>query len=332
MRQSLRVRSGTFGKRGCGRRQLGRGIEGPAFPTPSERLKSASPARPGRIRRPRGAVANSAATVRATLVRRAATRPKSRVYAALDLGTNNCRLADRAAGAFLAGQRGRISRHQFLLPDRAAWRGPVANRPAQRRGDRTHHRRARRLQRQDRRARRHPRPLHRHRSLPGGRERRRVSRTARMRRRGSNSRSSIARPRRISPPPVRSSLADAAAASVVLFDIGGGSSEIVWLGQSAGQGAGQAATGLRSRPTPRCASASATGFRCKLGVVTLAEKFGGLEVSDATFEAMVDHVCRELAEFVEHGPRGAPLPQFSSARHVGHGDDDRRRLSRSFAL
>ncbi len=36
----------------------------------------------------------------------------------------------------------------------------------------------------------------------------------------------------------------------------------------------------------------------KLGVVTLAEKFGGLEVSDFTFEAMVDHVSGELSEFV----------------------------------
>ncbi len=35
----------------------------------------------------------------------------------------------------------------------------------------------------------------------------------------------------------------------------------------------------------------------KLGVVTLAEKFGGLDVSDATFEAMVDHVFKELQEF-----------------------------------
>ena len=32
--------------------------------------------------------------------------------------------------------------------------------------------------------------------------------------------------------------------------------------------------------------------------MTLAEKFGGLEVSDATLEAMVDHVFNELADFV----------------------------------
>ena len=94
------------------------------------------------------------------------------------------------------------------------------------------------------------------------------------------------------------SLADAAAASVVLFDIGGGSSEIVWLGQSAGQGAGQAATRFLA-PDAALRERVRYWVSLKLGVVTLAEKFGGLDVSDATFEAMVDHVSRELAEFVE---------------------------------
>jgi exopolyphosphatase/guanosine-5'-triphosphate,3'-diphosphate pyrophosphatase len=36
----------------------------------------------------------------------------------------------------------------------------------------------------------------------------------------------------------------------------------------------------------------------KLGVVTLAEEFGGNEVSSATFEAMVDHVVPKLVSFV----------------------------------
>ena len=83
-------------------------------------------------------------------------------------------------------------------------------------------------------------------------------------------------------------LADAAATSVVLFDIGGGSSEIVWLGQGR---AGRSADWNARERVRFWAS-------LKLGVVTLAEKFGGLEVSDATFEAMVDHVFKELQEFV----------------------------------
>ncbi|MGH6798280.1 MAG: Ppx/GppA phosphatase family protein, partial [Roseiarcus sp.] len=86
------------------------------------------------------------------------------------------------------------------------------------------------------------------------------------------------------------SLADAGAASVVLFDIGGGSSEIVWLGRGRAGGGGAAAD-WTARERVR------SWVSLKLGVVTLAEKFGGLDVSDATFEAMVDHVYKELQEF-----------------------------------
>ncbi len=85
------------------------------------------------------------------------------------------------------------------------------------------------------------------------------------------------------------SLADAAAAGVVLFDIGGGSSEIVWLSRAGAKRHGvDGALGDRVR----------SWVSLKLGVVTLAERFGGLDVSDATFEAMVTHVSEALAEFV----------------------------------
>ncbi|MGO9674508.1 MAG: Ppx/GppA phosphatase family protein [Methylocella sp.] len=105
------------------------------------------------------------------------------------------------------------------------------------------------------------------------------------------------------------SLADAAAASVVLFDIGGGSSEIVWLAQDLAQGLGQGlgrtdgqGGQLKCSEPPGADAALRERVRfwvsLKLGVVTLAEKFGGLEVSDFTFEAMVDHVSGELSEFV----------------------------------
>ncbi|ACK50296.1 Ppx/GppA phosphatase [Methylocella silvestris BL2] len=89
------------------------------------------------------------------------------------------------------------------------------------------------------------------------------------------------------------SLADAAAASVVLFDIGGGSSEIVWLGQACRGDASAdkpAETPLRERVR--------FWVSLKLGVVTLAERFGGLNVSGATFDAMVEHVSGELQDFV----------------------------------
>lgn len=80
-------------------------------------------------------------------------------------------------------------------------------------------------------------------------------------------------------------LADAGARSVLLFDIGGGSSEIVWLAQPR-QGR---AHDIRSR-VRHWAS-------LKLGVVTLAEKFGGVHVTPEIFDAMVEHVAGELADF-----------------------------------
>jgi len=90
------------------------------------------------------------------------------------------------------------------------------------------------------------------------------------------------------------SLADSAAEGVLLFDIGGGSSEVVWLGRAAkpSRGYGQSIeAALRERVR--------FWTSLKLGVVTLAEKFGGLEVSDLTFEAMTQHVARELEGFVD---------------------------------
>ena len=70
----------------------------------------------------------------------------------------------------------------------------------------------------------------------------------------------------------------------------------------------------------------------RLGVVTLAEKFGGHEVSDDTFAAMTRFVADQLAPFaVAGGGRGA-LRAFSSAGHFGHGHDDRRRSSEFAAL
>jgi exopolyphosphatase/guanosine-5'-triphosphate,3'-diphosphate pyrophosphatase len=85
-------------------------------------------------------------------------------------------------------------------------------------------------------------------------------------------------------------LADQAAEGVVLFDIGGGSSEIVWLKR--GTQTSPQAVGLLPHDRVRF------WVSLKLGVVTLAEKYGGTQVSDATFEAMVEHVSKQLAPFV----------------------------------
>lgn len=85
-------------------------------------------------------------------------------------------------------------------------------------------------------------------------------------------------------------LADAQAEGVLLFDIGGGSSEIIWLAR--------APRARKSSPGTQAAGSVRTWTSMQLGVVTLAEKFGGYEVSDAVFEAMVNHVTTALAGFV----------------------------------
>ena len=79
-------------------------------------------------------------------------------------------------------------------------------------------------------------------------------------------------------------LADREARSIVMFDIGGGSSEIIWLGVEEG---GRRARSVRAWESMR------------LGVVSLAEKFGGVDVTDRTFAAMTAYVSDALTPFVD---------------------------------
>jgi exopolyphosphatase/guanosine-5'-triphosphate,3'-diphosphate pyrophosphatase len=79
-------------------------------------------------------------------------------------------------------------------------------------------------------------------------------------------------------------LFDPAASGVILFDIGGGSSELVRLGRPNG--------GVhRGPPKPDILGWASL----PVGVVTLAERYGGHVVSPQTYQAMVD----EVAVFVE---------------------------------
>ena len=80
-------------------------------------------------------------------------------------------------------------------------------------------------------------------------------------------------------------LIDPAARGVLLFDIGGGSSELVSLAQSAPV--------TRGPPEP----VMRDWVSLPVGVVTLAERHGGVRVDRALFEAMVAEVAAHLTPF-----------------------------------
>jgi len=88
-------------------------------------------------------------------------------------------------------------------------------------------------------------------------------------------------------------LIDPQAEGVVLFDIGGGSSELVRLSRSQGVPGGP--------PLPTIAG----WISLPHGVVTLAERHGGHNVTAETYEAMVREVAEFIAPFArEHGGVG----------------------------
>lgn len=83
------------------------------------------------------------------------------------------------------------------------------------------------------------------------------------------------------------SLVDHEADGVILFDIGGGSSEIVWLD-------------LRNRCGARGYALTRfirSWISLPVGVVNLAERHGGVHVTPDVFEAMVDDAADHLAAF-----------------------------------
>jgi exopolyphosphatase / guanosine-5'-triphosphate,3'-diphosphate pyrophosphatase len=125
------------------------------------------------------------------------------------------------------------------------------------------------------------------------------------------------------------SLADARASAIVLFDIGGGSSEIVWLSCPETARAAGGAPGMRGRVREWAS--------LPLGVVSLAERFGGQEVNCATYEAMADFVGAALADFVARTQRHARCSAFHllgtsgtvttiAGVHLGLTRYDRRRV------
>jgi exopolyphosphatase/guanosine-5'-triphosphate,3'-diphosphate pyrophosphatase len=85
------------------------------------------------------------------------------------------------------------------------------------------------------------------------------------------------------------SLIDPTARGVILFDIGGGSSELVWIDLST------PADGKRRRMADRIRN----WMSLPVGVVNVSERHGGRHLSEAQFEAMVDEVALMLAGFPE---------------------------------
>jgi exopolyphosphatase / guanosine-5'-triphosphate,3'-diphosphate pyrophosphatase len=94
------------------------------------------------------------------------------------------------------------------------------------------------------------------------------------------------------------SLADPSAQSVVVFDIGGGSTEIAWLEGPA--------PGVLADPSKRIRAWDSL----PVGVVTLAERYGGVEVSPTVFEAMVEEVAELLLSFMTVAARAGDGPRF----------------------
>jgi exopolyphosphatase/guanosine-5'-triphosphate,3'-diphosphate pyrophosphatase len=82
----------------------------------------------------------------------------------------------------------------------------------------------------------------------------------------------------------------------LIFDIGGGSTEIVWLRHGRPGGRPNGHNG--ARPAPRAASFEIFGsISLPFGVVTFTERFGGVEVSPAVYRAMVAEATAALAPF-----------------------------------
>lgn len=80
-------------------------------------------------------------------------------------------------------------------------------------------------------------------------------------------------------------LADPKAQSVIVFDIGGGSTEIAWLDGRAPHAFADPCKRIRAWDS------------LPVGVVTLAERYGGIDVTPESFEGMVEEVAELLMDF-----------------------------------
>ncbi|MEQ1900172.1 MAG: Ppx/GppA phosphatase family protein [Devosia sp.] len=86
-------------------------------------------------------------------------------------------------------------------------------------------------------------------------------------------------------------LIEAESDGALMFDIGGGSSELAWLDFRGG----------RPRRQGRMAASIRSWQSLPVGVVSIAERFGGVHVTPETFEAMVTFVADQLRDFRGRG-------------------------------
>jgi exopolyphosphatase/guanosine-5'-triphosphate,3'-diphosphate pyrophosphatase len=82
-------------------------------------------------------------------------------------------------------------------------------------------------------------------------------------------------------------LIEAETKGALMFDIGGGSTELAWLDFRGG----------RPRNQGRMAASIRSWQSLPVGVVSIAERFGGIDVTPEIFEAMVAFVTSHLSEF-----------------------------------
>ncbi len=91
-------------------------------------------------------------------------------------------------------------------------------------------------------------------------------------------------------------LIDTSVDYALVFDIGGGSSELIWIDLRRISGTGPHAA-ARIIESVRRGNGQSVWTSLPVGVVTLAERFGGCEVTSEVFEAMVTYVSGLIAPF-----------------------------------
>ncbi len=93
-------------------------------------------------------------------------------------------------------------------------------------------------------------------------------------------------------------LIDPAIPDILVFDIGGGSTEICWLKAQSGEGEGQ------SRLTELSLFAWSS---VPIGVISLAERYGGGAVDRSCYQAMIEEMAEAVADFDARHQVGASV-------------------------